>query len=75
MMRQDAGHLADHIVAFARALRAAGLPVGPGTVIDALNALRHIALDNRDDVFTALQSVFVMRHEQAAVFKQALHQG
>ena len=33
------GHMADNVVGFARALRAAGIPVGPGTVIDALNAL------------------------------------
>ena len=28
------GHMADNIVGFARALRAAGIPVGPGAVID-----------------------------------------
>jgi uncharacterized protein len=70
-MHQKTGYLADHIVAFARALRAAGLPVGPGAVIDALEARRHITIDKRDDVFTALQSVFVTRHEQMAVFTQA----
>lgn len=71
-MRQnnDSGNLADHIIAFARALRAAGLPVGPGAVIDALEALRLIAIEHRDDVFSALQAVFVTRHEHAAVFKQ-----
>jgi uncharacterized protein with von Willebrand factor type A (vWA) domain len=69
-MSATSGNLADHIVAFARALRAAGLPVGPGTVIDALEALRHISIDNRMDVFTALQSVFVTRHEHALVFAQ-----
>ena len=30
------GHMADNVIGFARALRAAGLPVGPGAVIDAL---------------------------------------
>jgi uncharacterized protein with von Willebrand factor type A (vWA) domain len=34
------GRLAQNIVYFARALRAAGIPVGPGAVIDALNALQ-----------------------------------
>ena len=34
------GLIADNVVGFARALRAAGIPVGPGAVIDALNALR-----------------------------------
>ena len=30
------GRLAENIVYFARALRTAGIPVGPGAVIDAL---------------------------------------
>ena len=36
----EAGRLAENIVYFARALRAAGIPVGPGSVMDALEALR-----------------------------------
>ena len=34
------GQLAANIVHFARALRAAGLPVGPGAVLDALAAVQ-----------------------------------
>ena len=33
------GRLADNILYFARALRAAGLPVGPGAVLDAIDAV------------------------------------
>ena len=33
------GKLAANVMHFARALRAAGLPVGPGRVVDALQAL------------------------------------
>ncbi|HEY5308085.1 MAG TPA: VWA domain-containing protein, partial [Casimicrobiaceae bacterium] len=65
------GMMADNIVGFARALRAAGLPVGPGAVIDALNALRLIEIGNRADVFTTLESIFVKRHEHALIFAQA----
>lgn len=65
------GFIADNIVGFARALRLAGVPVGPGAVIDALNALQLIDLGQRADVFTTLQSVFVKRHEHALVFRQA----
>ncbi len=65
------GLMADNIVGFARALRAAGLPVGPGAVIDALQALRLIEIGDRGDVFATLQSVFVKRHEHALVFAQA----
>src|SRR6478672_12603673 len=65
------GQIADNVVGFARALRAAGLPVGPGAVIDALNALRVIDIGNRADVFTTLESIFVKRHEHALIFAQA----
>src|ERR1700712_5488903 len=65
------GQMADNVVGFARALRAAGLPVGPGAVIDAMNALQVIEIGNRTDVFTTLQSIFVKRHEHALVFAQA----
>src|ERR1700723_2870856 len=65
------GQIADNVVGFARALRAAGLPVGPGAVIDALNALQVIEIGNRADVFTTLESIFVKRHEHALIFAQA----
>jgi len=53
------GLIADNIVGFARALRSAGMPVGPGAVIDALNALRVIEIGNRADVYTTLEAIFV----------------
>jgi uncharacterized protein len=65
------GQMADNIVGFARALRAAGIPVGPGAVIDAVNALQVIDIGNRADVFSTLESIFVKRHEHALIFAQA----
>jgi uncharacterized protein len=65
------GNIADNVVGFARALRAAGLPVGPGAVIDALNALQAIDIGNRADVYTTLEAIFVKRHEHALIFRQA----
>ena len=65
------GLMADNIIGFARALRAAGMPVGPGAVIDALNALQLVEIGKRDDVFTALEAVFVKRHDHAQIFAQA----
>jgi uncharacterized protein with von Willebrand factor type A (vWA) domain len=65
------GLIADNIVGFARALRAAGIPVGPGAVIDAVEALRLIDIGKRADVFTTLQSIFVMRREHMLVFAEA----
>ena len=65
------GQMADNVVGFARALRAAGIPVGPGAVIDALNALQVIEIGNRADVFATLEAIFVKRHEHALIFAQA----
>jgi uncharacterized protein with von Willebrand factor type A (vWA) domain len=62
------GLIADNVIGFARALRAAGIPVGPGAVIDALKALRVIDIGNRADVYTTLESIFVKRHEHALIF-------
>src|SRR3954451_9162534 len=65
------GHMADNVIGFARALRAAGLPVGSGAVMDAMSALQVIEIGNRADVFTTLQAIFVTRHEHALIFAQA----
>src|SRR6185437_2368983 len=66
-----AGLIADNVVGFARALRAAGIPVGPGAVIDAMNALQVIEIGNRADVYATLEAIFVTRHEHALIFAQA----
>src|ERR1700731_4533604 len=65
------GLISDNVVGFARALRAAGLPVGPGAVIDALDALQVIEIGNRADVYATLEAIFVKRHEHMLIFEQA----
>ena len=65
------GRLAENIVLFARALRAAGIPVGPGSVIDALQALNAAGVGTRDDFYWILHAVFVKRHEHSLLFDQA----
>src|SRR6516162_1244505 len=67
----DSGRLAENIVYFARALRAAGLPVGPGAVLDALEALKVAGVGTRDDFYWTLHAVFVKRHEHSILFDQA----
>lgn len=67
------GKLAANVMHFARVLRGAGLPVGPGKVIDALRALEIAGLARRDDVYWTLASVLVDRHEQMPLFDQAFH--
>ena len=65
------GRMADNVIGFARALRVAGMPVGPGAVIDAMNALQLIDIGSRSEVFTGLEAIFVKRHEHALIFAQA----
>jgi uncharacterized protein with von Willebrand factor type A (vWA) domain len=65
--------LADNILYFARALRAAGIPVGPGSVLDALEAVKAAGVGTREDFYWTLHAVFVKRHEHSILFDQAFH--
>src|SRR5271167_2317686 len=65
------GRLAENILYFARALRAAGIPVGPGAVIDALEAVKAAGVGTREDFYWTLHAVFVKRHEHSILFDQA----
>jgi uncharacterized protein with von Willebrand factor type A (vWA) domain len=70
-MAERTGTLSDNILYFARALRAAGLPVGPGAVLDALTAVQAAGVGTRDDFYWTLHAVFVKRHEHSILFDQA----
>jgi uncharacterized protein len=65
------GKLAQNIMHFARVLRAAGLAVGPGSVIDAIHAVEAAGFSDRTDFYAILQAVFVKRREDMAVFDEA----
>jgi uncharacterized protein with von Willebrand factor type A (vWA) domain len=65
--------LAQNILLFARTLRAAGLPIGPGKVIDAIEAVKAAGIGTRDDFYWTLHAVFVQRREQREIFDQAFH--
>jgi uncharacterized protein with von Willebrand factor type A (vWA) domain len=67
----DTGRLAENILYFARALRAAGIPVGPGAVLDALAAVEAARAGTREDFYWTLHAVFVKRHEHSVLFDQA----
>jgi uncharacterized protein with von Willebrand factor type A (vWA) domain len=70
-MTDHSGKLAENILYFARALRAAGIPVGPGAVLDALAAVEAAHLGTREDFYWTLHAVFVKRHEHSVLFDQA----
>jgi uncharacterized protein with von Willebrand factor type A (vWA) domain len=69
--QRPAGRLAENIVHFARALRAAGVPVGPGAVLDALAAVAAAGVGTRQDFYWTLHAVLVKRHEHSLIFDQA----
>jgi len=70
-MSEQQGRLAENILYFARALRAAGIPVGPGAVLDALAAVEAAGVGTREDFYWTLHAVFVKRHDQSVLFDQA----
>ncbi len=62
--------LAQNITHFARALRRAGLPVGPGRVIDAIRAVEAAGFTDRMDFYWTLHACFVNRPEHRVIFAQ-----
>ncbi len=64
------GKLAHNIAHFARALRKAGLPIGPGRTLDAVRAVAVAGFDRREDFYFTLQAIFVSRPEERATFAQ-----
>ena len=66
----DDGKLAANITHFARALRRAGLKIGPGRVVDAIRAVAAAGFSQKADFFWTLHASFVSRPEERQVFEQ-----
>jgi uncharacterized protein len=64
------GRLTRNIAHFARALRRAGLPIGPGRIVDALRAVQAVGFDHKADFYWTLHAVFVNRPEEREIFAQ-----
>ncbi|RLA27672.1 MAG: VWA domain-containing protein [Gammaproteobacteria bacterium] len=73
MTQDKKGQLAENILLFCRTLRTAGLPIGPGQVIDAGLAVLQSGIERRDDFYFALRSVLVTNPTQFRLFDQAFH--
>ena len=69
----EGGLIAANIMHFGRALRAAGLPVGPGRVLDAIRAVETTGIESRSDFYWTLHAVFVSRRDERELFDQAFH--
>ena len=64
------GRLAENITHFARALRKAGMPVGPERVLNAIRAVEAAGFTEREDFYFTLQACFVSKPEQLELFHQ-----
>ena len=64
------GKLVHNITHFARALRRAGLPIGPGRVQTAIEAVAAAGFTEKIDFYWVLHACFVNRPEERAVFNQ-----
>src|SRR5262245_23639599 len=63
--------LLDNLLFFGRILRRAGIDVHPGRMIDVVDALGHVNLAARDEVYHTCRALLVHRPEQLAVFDVA----
>jgi hypothetical protein len=66
----DNPRLAGNITHFARSLRRAGLPIGPGRIIDAIRAVEVAGFTEKRDFYWTLHACFVNRPEHGRIFAQ-----
>ena len=71
LMAPKSGAIAGNLLAFARLLRRAGLPIGAGEVIVAAQALACIDIGEKRQVQAALRAALVNRQEHAELFDSA----
>ncbi len=62
--------LALEVVRFARLLRGTGFGLGTGRIHDGLKAVRAVGLDEPEDFYWTLHTVFVSRPEQREIFNR-----
>jgi len=63
--------LLDNLLIFGRLLRRAGIDVHRGRLLDVVDALGHVNLRERGEVYHACRALLVHRHEQIALFDVA----
>ena len=69
----EGSKLVPNIMHFGRVLRSTGMPVGPGKILDAVQAVLVVGISSRRDFYWSLHAVFVNRHDQHDIFDQAFH--
>ena len=64
-------NLQRNLIVFGRLLRRAGIDVHVGRLIDVTDALQHVDLTSRDEVYHTCRALLVHRHDQLAIFDRA----
>ena len=64
-------HLLENLLVFGRLLRTLGLEVHMGRMLDVVQALQHVDLGERDEVYHTCRALLVHRREDLAVFDRA----
>jgi uncharacterized protein with von Willebrand factor type A (vWA) domain len=67
----EVGSFVENLVVFGRLLRRLGFEIPVGRILDLTEALTHVDLDARDEVFHTCRALLVQRHEQLAAFDEA----
>ena len=62
--------LSENITHFARALRKAGIPLGPARLVDAIHAVEQAGFSSKTDFYHTLRTCFVSKRSQITVFDQ-----
>ncbi len=70
-MEAASDRLISRMVLFGRALRRQGIDVHPGRLLDVVNALAHVNIGARDEVFHTCRALLVHRHEHLHTFDRA----
>ena len=66
-------HLAENLLVFGRLLRAVGLDVHMGRMLDVLKALQCVDLGSRDEVYHTCRTLLVHRREDLGTFDRAFN--
>src|SRR5512141_492781 len=65
------GFLMQNLILFGQLLHEVGLGVSPGLTIDLIQALDHIDMRQRADVYHAMRALYVHRREELPLFDRA----
>jgi hypothetical protein len=70
-MAQAISHLAENVLVFGRLLRALGLDVHMGRMLDVLKALQYVDVGVRDEVYHTCRTLLLHRREDLKTFDRA----